>query len=767
MPYTTSKMLPTLDYVSIVTSLYKDRRALVWGTMSSLFGMLAAAVKTGSMLLFAHAVVFALIALWRYMVVSQFARNPVAPDDRQGAEEWERRATVFGTLIALGYGAWCFIALVFVRDPFAELMSISVTVAAMIGIVARNFGIDRLITLQSIALGAPLALGLIIDGNIYYVILALMLIPMMVSYRYLAADVRTMLLNAVHGRINASRLADQLDTALDTMNHGLCMLDENGVIALVNDQARQTLAEISDGAWVGRTIVDLLDEAIARRALPRATAERLLAMVERGAGGKIVLKLSGDYHCEVTVSSRADRTVLLLENVTARIHAQERINFMARYDALTNLPNRVYFTEQSEADLGARRRAGSHEPVLLAIIDVDDFKHVNDTLGHLAGDKVLVETTNRIRSVMHKDSQLARFGGDEFIIYRSAETDEGSAAAEASAILKSLGRPFEIDGERIDLRASIGFVCEPDEGTSLDDLIMRADLALYRAKARGKGQWLAFVPEMDGEFRYRQRLKADLADALAAGKLTLAYQPIVDLRTREVAGCEALARWTHPELGPISPAVFIGLAEEMGLVSDITRWVLETATLQCTAWPENVTVSVNVSARDLRSDLLNTQIAGALARSGLAPRRLGIEVTETALIEEREDAARCLAALAAHGIGIALDDFGTGYSSLSYLHEMPFTKLKIDRSFIADIATSPRSLQLMANVARLGKDLDLVITAEGVETAEQLRMIENHTQVDEIQGYYFGKPMSAEDAGALIAAMASRANVARLPGSSA
>ena len=623
----------------------------------------------------------------------------------------------FGTLIALAM-VRCFIA-GNVRDlcRAGDLK----TVAAN----ARRAGIDRLITLQSIALGAPLALGLIIDGNIYYVILALMLIPMMVSYRYLAADVRTMLLNAVHGRINASRLADQLDTALDTMNHGLCMLDENGVIALVNDQARQTLAEISDGAWVGRTIVDLLDEAIARRALPRATTERLLAMVERGAGGKIVLKLSGDYHCEVTVSSRADRTVLLLENVTARIHAQERINFMARYDALTNLPNRVYFTEQSEADLGARRRAGSHEPVLLAIIDVDDFKHVNDTLGHLAGDKVLVETTNRIRSVMHKDSQLARFGGDEFIIYRSAETDEGSAAAEASAILKSLGRPFEIDGERIDLRASIGFVCEPDEGTSLDDLIMRADLALYRAKARGKGQWLAFVPEMDGEFRYRQRLKADLADALAAGKLTLAYQPIVDLRTREVAGCEALARWTHPELGPISPAVFIGLAEEMGLVSDITRWVLETATLQCTAWPENVTVSVNVSARDLRSDLLNTQIAGALARSGLAPRRLGIEVTETALIEEREDAARCLRRWP-HTVSVSRSTI-----SARAIPRSPIcTRCRSPSPRSTAVHRRYRHQPALAAVdghRRGWADLDLVITAEGVETAEQLRMIENHT----------------------------------------
>lgn len=762
MPYSSSKLLPTIDYVSIVTSLYKDRRALIWGTVSGLCGMIATVIKTGSMLLVAHAVVFAVIAMWRYKVVSDFARNPVKPDDRQGAEYWERRATVLGTLVAFTYGAWCFIALVFVRDPFAELMSISVTVAAMIGLVARNFGIDRLITLQAIALGVPLALGLVVDGNIYYIILALMLIPMMVSFRHLAADVRIMLLNAVHGRVNASRLADQLDAALETMNHGLCMLDENGVIALVNDQARQTLSEISDGAWVGRTIVDLVDEAIARRALPWSTAEKLLAMIREGNGGKIVLKLSGDFHCEVTVSSRADRTVLLLEDVTARVRAQERINFMARYDALTSLPNRAHFTEQSEADLVARTRKDITDPVVLMIVDLDDFKHVNDTLGHLAGDKVLIETARRIQSVMHPESQLARFGGDEFIVYRSVDAGDGSAAAEASAVLKALGQPFVINGERIDLKASIGFVCEPSSDVSLDDLIMRADLALYRAKSRGKGQWLAFISEMDGEFRYRQRLKSDLVDAVASNQLSLAYQPLVDLKTRQVVGCEALARWTHPELGQIPPAVFIGLAEEMGLVSDITRVVLETATAQCTQWPESVLVSVNISARDLRSELLHTQIAGALAKSGLPPHRLEIEVTETAVIEERDTASSSLATLAARGIGIALDDFGTGYSSLSYLHGMPFTKLKIDRSFIADITTNPRSLQLLANVARLGKDLDLILTAEGVETVEQLALIEERTDIDQIQGYYFGKPMSADDLSELIDRMARESSVVPL-----
>lgn len=753
MPYTKSKMLPAVDYVSIVASLYKDRRAMFFGTLSSIVGATAAGVRAGSILLLVHAALLAILLVTRDHNMRRFARAQIGPTDIQAAKYWEQRALFFGYFAAVAYGSWLFSSLVLVDDSFAGLLATAVTIAAMVGIVTRNYGVDKLMTVQLVGMGGPMVLGFALQGDIYYILLAGMVLPMFISFRAVAADVRNNLLNAVHGRIEASRLADQLDTALETMHHGLCMLDQNGVIALVNDHARQTFAGISDGAWVGRTIVDLLDEAIERRALPRATAERLLAMIDNGSGGKIVLKLSGDYHCEVTLSSRADRTVLLLEDVTARVRAQERINFMARYDALTNLPNRAHFTEQAEADLAARRRGAAVDPVLLMIVDLDDFKHVNDSLGHLAGDKVLVEAARRIRSVMHRDSHLGRFGGDEFVIYRSVDAGDGSASAEASSILKTLGRPFEIDDQRIDMKASIGFVCEPGTEASLDDLIMRADLALHRAKGRGKGQWLAFVAEMDGEFRYRQRLKSDLLEALSSNQLSLVYQPQVDLRTRKVVSCEALARWSHPELGAIPPMVFIALAEEMGLVSDITRWVLETATAQCMSWPDEVSVSVNISARDLRSQLLHTQIAGALAASGLPPHRLEIEVTETALIEEREAAANSLATLAARGIGIALDDFGTGYSSLSYLHGMPFTKLKIDRSFIADITTNPRSLQLMANVARLGKDLDLVLTAEGVETAEQLALIEGQTEIDQVQGYYFGKPMTADAIGDFIDAM--------------
>ena len=723
------------------------------GMAATISGVMMAAIKTDAPLLYAVALAFVVSTAKRYYNMLAFEDHPPAPDDRPSAQSWERRQMIQGTISAFIYGSWCFVSLVIVRDPFAVLVAVSVTIAAMIGIVTRNFGADRIVTSQSLAISVPMALGFVLLGDGYHMALAALLVPLMISFRFLAADVRGMLLAQVHERTVASRLAVQLDTALETMQHGLCMLDENGVIALANDRAQQTFAGIAEGSWVGRSFSDLLEEAIGKRALPETTADRLNRMIIQQEGGKIVMKLSGDFHCEVTISSRGDRTVLLFENVTARIRAQERINFMARYDGLTGLPNRAYFTEQVEAELASRQRIGRDEPVLLAIIDIDDFKHVNDTLGHLAGDRVLSETAVRIQTVMHRNSRLARLGGDEFVIYRAQHTDSETIQAEVEAILSILRRPFEVGGERADVDASIGFVSSTDPHIGLDELITRADLALYSAKARGKGQYQAFVAEMDSDFRYRQRLKSDLALAIAQDELKLFYQPLVDLGTRRVAGCEALARWTHPELGPIPPDVFIGLAEETGQISAITRWVLRTATAECVNWPKSVSVAVNVSARDLRGEDLAMHVSEALEASGLAPGRLEIEVTETALIEDREGAAAKLELLAANGIGIALDDFGTGYSSLSYLHGMAFSKLKIDRSFIAGITTSERSLKLMANVARLGRDLDLVLVAEGVETEDQLEAIASHTTIDQVQGFLFGRPMPADETRELIATM--------------
>ncbi|MDR3475607.1 MAG: EAL domain-containing protein [Devosia sp.] len=751
------KSMPAIDYVSIVRSVYTDRRALAVGAAGCALSTAATAYLTGSLFIWLIAGGFVVSATFRFIDMTRFKNANIGPTDVDAASRWEVRATYHAATFALLCGLWCFSSLVFVDSPFSELMSLSATVACMVGIVTRNFGLDRLLSIQLAIAVTLIMAGLLLKNDGYHLLLAFVLFPMLIGFRFLAADVRAILLSAVHGRVEASRLADELDTALDTMQHGLCMLDENGIIAVVNDRALATFAEFAPGNWTGKSFRQFVDAATEAGNLQPSAVEELLRPQDQPAGRKVMLRLSNGTHYEVTVSSRQSRTVLLFEDITDRIKAAERITFMARYDALTGLPNRGYFTEQVEADLNRWRHNKTPGQATLMIVDVDDFKHVNDTQGHLVGDRLLVDAAQRLRQALGDQSIIARLGGDEFIVYRGGAKSAEQVIGDAHTALAAFRAPFDLQGEHLSINVSIGMVSSASRDDDLSVLMTKADLALYKSKAQGKAQCQVFREDMDIEYRHRQRLKSELREAVLHGGLTLAYQPVVDIKTRRVIGCEALARWHHPELGTIPPSIFIPIAEESGLVSEISRWVLTAATAECRNWPDEVTVAVNISARDLRSGDVAQMIGTALASSGLPPHRLEIEVTETAVIEEREAATVIFKTLAAQGIGIALDDFGTGYSSLSYLQALPFTKLKVDRSFVIDIATNPRSLKLLTNVARLGKDIGLTVTAEGIETEEQLALIIANTQVDQIQGYLFGVPLPRRDVFELIARLSAAA----------
>jgi diguanylate cyclase (GGDEF)-like protein len=744
------RSLPPVDYVSMIRSLYADRRVMMLGALSSAAVAVVGGVEAHSIVLIGIAIGFALIGIVRNLDMRSFERTELDDEDVPSAIQWEWRATVGACAIAGLYAFWLAYSFLVVNSPFAEMSSLSVTVAVLVGVAGRNFAIDRLVTWQVGLICVGMAIGMLFDGSFHTSFLSVVLIAFVVSLRKVSANIRAILLRAVHGRIEATRLASELDTALETMQHGLCMLDGKGVISVVNDRAELVFASVMPGEWNGRPFAALISASSARGTIPQHEANQLLAIIRNGLGGKVVLALANGQHSEVTVSSRQDKTVLLFEDITERVKAEERINYMAHYDTLTGLPNRAYFTEQVDSDLERRRYGQVRDPAMLMIVDIDDFKHVNDTMGHLIGDRVLVETSERLTRVLGKDALVARLGGDEYVVYRASGVGTDTIQRDAAAILEAFSRSFHVSGEVFSVNVSIGVVTFAATTDGLDGLMTKADLALYKSKALGKGQAQVFHEEMDTDYRYRQRLKADLKEAVAQGKLTLAFQPIVDIKTRRVVSCEALARWVHPELGSIPPSLFIPIAEETGLISEISRWVLKTATAECRNWPGDVSVSVNISTRDFRNDDVADMVHAALGFSGLEPRRLEIEVTETALLEERSKATEILSGLAAEGIGIALDDFGTGYSSLSYLQALPFTKLKIDRSFVMDLAENPRSLKLLTNVAQLGKDINLMVTAEGVETEEQLSLIRAHTRVDQIQGYLFGVPLPKREVAELI-----------------
>jgi diguanylate cyclase (GGDEF)-like protein len=420
---------------------------------------------------------------------------------------------------------------------------------------------------------------------------------------------------------------------------------------------------------------------------------------------------------------------------------------MAHHDGLTALPNRVLFRQEMEREL-ARARDG--EAVAVLCIDLDHFKRVNDTLGHAAGDALLQGAADRLRACVRETDIVARLGGDEFAIVQVQAEQPRAATVLAERLIADLSRPFDIEGHQVVVGASVGIALAPSDGTEADQLMKSADMALYRAKADGRGVLRYFESEMDAKMQARRALELDLRKALVEHEFELFYQPIVDLKSNRVSGFEALLRWNHPTQGLISPADFIPIAEDMGLITPLGEWVLRQACREAAGWPERVKVAVNLSPAQFKSKALALVVTTALADSGLAPDRLELEITESVLLQDNDTVRGILHQLRALGVRISMDDFGTGYSSLSYLRSFPFDKIKIDQSFVRDMGQHDDSIAIVRAVAGLGRNLGMSTTAEGVETNEQLGRLREEG-CTEVQGYLFSRPLPASEVPRLLA----------------
>ena len=434
-------------------------------------------------------------------------------------------------------------------------------------------------------------------------------------------------------------------------------------------------------------------------------------------------------------------------DLTERRRAEARIAHMAQHDALTGLPNRVLFMVRLTEAIAAHHREGT--PAALLCLDLDKFKLVNDTLGHPAGDALLRQAARRIAGCLSPEDPVARLGGDEFAVLLGG-ADLRAAEAVAERIAAALALPFSIQDQECHVGASIGIAHLPLHGTDPDILMRNADIALYRAKAGGRGGWRRFAADMDEAVRRRRRRETDLREALARGELSLAYQPVVESRSRRLAAFEALLRWQHPEEGAIPPGEFVPLAEETGLIGTIGAWVLQAACREAASWPGPIRVAVNLSPAQFRDGSLVRVVRRALDDAGLHPSRLELEVTESVLLAASEANVATLHALRRLGVRIAMDDFGTGYSSLSYLRAFPFDKIKVDRSFVQQIGESDHSEAIVKAVIGLGGSLGIVTVAEGIETAAQFEWLRAEG-CDEVQGYWLGRPMPAAEARDLIA----------------
>lgn len=425
-------------------------------------------------------------------------------------------------------------------------------------------------------------------------------------------------------------------------------------------------------------------------------------------------------------------------DVTARKQAETKISYMAGHDALTGIGNRAVLNEKLEEALARLRRR--QETFAVLVLDLDGFKHVNDTLGHAAGDELLKELALRLTSALRETDIVTRLGGDEFAIIQSSETNQREAAiALAVRVLEIVAMPFDLDGHDVTIGTSIGIAFAPEDGTDPGELLQKADLALYRVKSEGRNNFRFFDEEMSKGATSRLRLLNDLRAALTRDEFELHYQSVFDAKTRRPCGVEALVRWRHPTEGLMPPDRFIPLAEESGLMEPLGEWILEKACTDAASWPDNIKVAVNLSAVQFRSGKLFDVILCALLESELPPERLELEITESVLMQNTESYSVVLQQLKNIGISIVLDDFGTGYSSLSYMTTFPFDKIKIDKSFTQGLTNRADCAAIVASVLTLARGLDIAVTAEGVETKQQFELL-RAAGVHQVQGFLFGRP---------------------------
>jgi diguanylate cyclase (GGDEF)-like protein len=499
----------------------------------------------------------------------------------------------------------------------------------------------------------------------------------------------------------------------------------------------------SNLAKPGCALRDLLDQRMEAGTFSGDPEEYIATLLERVAGGKTsydTCKLAdGRVFSIVNKPMAGGGWIATHEDITERQRAEERIAHLAGHDALTDLPNRTLLRTQLEYEL---KRVKRGECLAVLCLDLDYFKGVNDTLGHPVGDELLKVVADRLRGCVRELDTIARLGGDEFAIIMTALRQPSDAAALAKRVRDSIAQPYLIDGHQIVVDISIGISIAPIDAIEPDQLLKNADMALYGAKADGRGTFRFFEAEMDARMQARRTLEMDLRKALHHEEFELYYQPLVNLQTNEISVYEALLRWHHPTRGLISPAEFIPVAEETGLIIPLGEWVFRKACQQTVNWPDHVKVAVNLSPAQLKNRNVVRMVKSALEDSGMAGNRLQLEITESVLMQNTFATLATLHELRKLGIQIAMDDFGTGYSSLSYLRSFPFDKIKIDRSFIDDLSNGAEPLAIVNAVAGLAKCLNMVSTAEGVETQQQLEQLLS-VGCTEMQGYLFSRARPA------------------------
>jgi len=738
--------LPAEIYLPLVDSLYKDGRTLFTGSVLLAIGILITFLETRDIYLFYCAIAFLLLACARGLLIRAYWRARPTVTNPDAAGPWERRYVIGAVSSVALLGIWCFVSFARASDPFANLVSFTMAICYAVGIYGRNFGNDRFVVAQVFSVSVPIIAALVLYGNVYHWIYAALLTPGFIAIKFIADRLRHTLLDAVTTSRDMSLLAKRFDTALNNMPHGLCMFDANRRIVVSNQKLNQQLGLSADFELKGSSLHYLIDSVVKANLISGVNAQRLIdgleARLSGSDGSAFEVEMQNGRTLELTMQPmEKGGMVVLVEDITERRIAEAKISHLARFDALTGLPNRNILRDRMEWALSEWR---PDNMCAIHFLDLDQFKQVNDTLGHTRGDMLLEAVADRLRNSVRDADVIARFGGDEFVILQAPIKTLDQAESLATRVLEAVGGTYDLEGHKVVLTASIGIAVAKNR-IDPEQFLRNADMALYWAKAEGRGTWRWFEAKMEANAQARRNLELDLRNAVQSDEFELHYQPIFNLKSRRITGCEALLRWPHRERGMVSPAEFIPVAEEMGLIVELGKQVLYKACLECRRWPGDTAVAVNLSSIQFDRSNVPALVRETLAATNLAPHRLELEITESTLLQDTKRIRADLHQLNQLGVRVSLDDFGTAYSSLSYLHSFPLHKVKIDQSFLRGLGEDERRITLLRGMTRLSAQLGLRVVVEGVETQEQLELLAAEDSVDEVQGYLLGRPMPAAD----------------------
>jgi diguanylate cyclase (GGDEF)-like protein len=655
------EITPTMS-AALIDSLFEAPGTVLTGIVFSGIAAAMTALKTGQTLIWVFVPLLLLAGAVRAFDLQQYqARKSTLTAEE--AAQWQKRYQIGAMIQAATIGLWCSTTLLSSDDAVVHMICLSVTTGIVAGGAGRAYGRKSIFRLQAMLLFGPTVIALALHGTPYYIAMSVVCAAFLLAVMQLSANLHRIFMRAVVAREREAALAGQFDTALNNMPHGLCMFRADGRLAVMNHRFSEMMYLPDDFVKRGVTASEIIDACVLGGSISVASGKIILCEIEDSQARDIITTdpdsergRSLSWTFQPMVGGGA---VVLLEDITQRRNAEAKISHLARYDELTALPNRLNFRDEIGRLLASQNDTTQLSALLF--VDLDQFKQVNDTLGHPCGDQLLCAVAGRLREMLRPEDFVARFGGDEFLVFQQSVKSHEDAAGLARRIVDRLSERYKIDNHLVEIGASVG-IAMTEPGVSADTLLKNADMALYRAKADGRGTFCFFRHEMAQTVEARRILELDLRKALANEEFELFYQPLVHLKSGKITACEALLRWNHPVRGTVSPTDIIPVAEDMGLIVDLGRWILRKACKECMKWPEHVNVAVNFSPQQFHQRDVLSEVRYALEVSGLPARRLEIEITESSLLRNTQLTHDTLSQLRSLGVRISLDDFGTGYS---------------------------------------------------------------------------------------------------------